>query len=166
MTTLSVSTRTCLSAAMEISLTRPLSSVITRYGDIGLLGFLTRSSGFSVVLIDKNNIWHIARHINLRRAIKKTKKISFGNKNPITRYPLVHNRVSSFVCICAVFSCHLSCLRRRLKKAGARFHTLKTKRRASTSQGTCGGARDRLPQTARPETNVQGDKPIRAGYTF
>ena len=58
----------------------------------------------------------------------------------------MHNRVSSFVCICAVFSCHLSCLRRRLKKPGARFRTLKTnearfKRRASTSQGACGGAR-------------------------
>ena len=75
----------------------------------------------------------------------------------------MHNRVSSFVCICAVFSCHLSCLRRRLKKPGARFHTLKTnearfKRCASTSQGACGQvkaraearARDRAPQTARP----------------
>ena len=93
--------------------------------------------------------WHIARHINLRRAIKKRRKFH-SETNPITRYPPVHNRVSSFVCICAVFSCHLSCLRRRLKKPGARFHTLKTNearfnRRASTSQGARAIARLKRP---------------------
>ena len=67
----------------------------------------------------------------------------------------MHNRVSSFVCICAVFSCHLSCLRRRLKKPGARFHTLKTnearfKRRASTSKAR---AEARAPQISHQHCN-------------
>ena len=92
--------------------------------------------------------WHIARHINLRRAIKKRRKFHSETKIQSLAILSCTTEYRVFFCICAVFSCHLSCLRRRLKKPGARFHTLKTnearfKRRASTSQDACGGARAR-----------------------
>ena len=94
--------------------------------------------------------WHIARHINLMQTIKKRRKLYSETKiqslailSCTTEYRVLFAFVPFSVAI------DLSCLRKRLKKPGARFHTLNTnearfKRRASTSQGACGGARARL----------------------